>query len=155
MEGLKVPATENRADHISTSRFSILTPRQWIGIFVLLTGFLVFGVLVEIRSAFLKRRMTDLDIYLRAAWAIRAGADIHSITDENGWHYHYPPLLAIVLTPLADAPPGTDRSGLLPFGLSNAIWYFLNVGLLFWGAHRLATLIEGQLTRGHARLVPG
>src|SRR6516165_9185130 len=80
--------------------------RSWelILVVALLLAALGFGVVVEYRSTFLTRRMTDLDVYLRAAWAVRTGADIYTITDDNGWHYHYPPLFAILMTPLADPP---------------------------------------------------
>ena len=37
--------------------------------------------------------MTDLHVYLRAAWAVRAGADIYDVVDDNRWHYQYPPSL--------------------------------------------------------------
>ncbi len=75
-----------------------------------------FGVVTEVRSAgALQRRMGDLDCYLRAAWAVRTGTDPYDIQDDNGWHYNYPPLLAIVAVPLADAPKGVERAGLLPF----------------------------------------
>jgi hypothetical protein len=48
------------------SRFEPLLPWERRGLWVLLAFFVVFGVLVEYRSAFLKRRMTDLNCYLRA-----------------------------------------------------------------------------------------
>jgi len=107
-------------------------PRRWMltGLALWLFVIVVFGALVEYRSAFLKRRMTDLDVYLRAAWAVRSGADLYAITDDNGWHYHYPPLLAIVLAPLADAPAGYNRAGMLPFWMSVLLWYALSVACL-------------------------
>ena len=74
----------------------------------------LFAVLVEFRSAFLQYRKGDLNVFLRAAWAIRAGADPYAVTDDNGFHYHYPPLLAILLAPLADPPAGADRTAMLP-----------------------------------------
>ena len=40
----------------------------------------------------------------------KKGGDLYGITDDNHWHYHYPPLLAILLTPLADPPAGASRS---------------------------------------------
>src|SRR5689334_10152746 len=81
--------------------------RRWeaIGLWLLLLVFLPLGALVEYRSAFLKRRMTDLNCYLRAAWAVRqGGGDLYHVLDDNGWHYNYPPLYAILLAPLADPP---------------------------------------------------
>jgi hypothetical protein len=75
----------------------------------LLASVVLFGLFVEYRSAFLSRRMGDVDCYLRAAWAVRAGVDMYGLTEDNGWHYNYPPLYAILLTPLAD-PPSRDAS---------------------------------------------
>ncbi len=43
---------------------------------LLLLVTVAFGVVVEYRTAFLKRRMGDLGCYLRAAWAVRTGADL-------------------------------------------------------------------------------
>ena len=53
--------------------------------------------------------MTDIGPYLRAAWAVRTGGDIYAITattDDRGWHYLYPPLFAIIMSPFAAPPPG-------------------------------------------------
>src|SRR5438045_617729 len=77
-----------------------------------------FGVITEIRSAYLKRRMGDLDCYLRAAWAVRTGSDLYDITDDNGWHYNYPPLLAILAVPLADAPTSVVEANQVPYAVS-------------------------------------
>jgi hypothetical protein len=75
-------------------------------------GLVLFGALVEYRSAFMRRRMGDLGCYLRAAWAVRTGgSQLYHITDDNGWHYNYPPLFAILMAPLAD-PPGKDLANL-------------------------------------------
>ena len=78
--------------------------------------------------------MGDLGCYLRGAWAVRSGNDLYTVQDDNGWHYNYPPLLAILATPLADAPAGVDRAGLLPYGVSVGVWYTINVACLFLGA---------------------
>src|SRR5438874_9559923 len=96
--------------------------RRWgwvLGIAVVV----LFGVLVEMRSAYLKRRMGDLGVFLRTAWAVRAGQDIYTVTDNNGYHYHYPPLFAILLVPLADPPPGADLSWTAPYAVAVAVWY--------------------------------
>jgi hypothetical protein len=109
---------------------------------LLLGAVILFGVLVEMRSAFLKRRMGDLDVFVRTAWAVRTGQDIYSVTDNNHFHYHYPPLLAILLTPLADPPPGADRSGTLPYPVTVALWYLLSALCLAVGVHLLASALE-------------
>ena len=101
-----------------------------------------FGVLVETRGAFLKRRMTDLNVFQRAAWSVRSGSNMYHTTDDNGWHYNHPPLLAILLVPLADAPAGADRSWMLPYPVSVGLWYLITLACGFAGAHILANALE-------------
>jgi hypothetical protein len=126
---------------------------RWaLALFFLLIA--AFGVHVEIRSAFLKRHQTDLGVYLRAGWAVRTGENIYDITDENDWHYQYPPLFAILMTPFADPPPGMDRTGYLPFGLTAAIWYILNMAFLAFALHALASILEADATDPTIRSVP-
>src|SRR5947209_172763 len=83
----------------------------------------LFGGLVEYRSAFLSRRMGDVGIFLRGAWAVRSGADLYRVTCDIGFHYNYPPLFAILLAPLADPPAGVARAGFVPYPVSVAVWY--------------------------------
>jgi alpha-1,2-mannosyltransferase len=111
----------------------------------------LFAVVVEIRSAFQHTRKGDLNVFLRAGWAVRADADLYGVTDDNGFHYHYPPLLAILAAPLADAPAGFDRTGMLPYSVSVALCYVLNLAFLAFAVHRLAGAIE-QRTVGRFRL---
>jgi hypothetical protein len=111
----------------------------------------LFAVVVEIRSAFQNTRKGDLNVFLRAGWAVRADADLYAVTDDNGFHYHYPPLLAILAAPLADAPAGFDRTGMLPYAVSVALCYVLNLLFLAFAVHRLAGAIE-QRTAGRFRL---
>ncbi len=113
-----------------------------LGIRLFLVCAFAFGGVVEMRSAFLKARMTDLDVYLRAAWAVRTGRDPYAITDDRGWHYHYPPLFAIALIPLADPPPAQSRSGMMPFKAAVAVWYVVNLLLLAFAVNYLATALE-------------
>src|SRR5205814_8732672 len=84
------------------------------------------------------------DVFLRAAWAVRTGADPYAITSDNDWHYLYPPLYAILLTPLADPPKGADPAGYLPYPVSVALVFLISVGSLFWGAHVLASALEAR-----------
>jgi hypothetical protein len=101
-----------------------------------------FGGLVVKRAAFMQRRMTDVDCYLRAAWAVRTGQDLYEVEDTNEWHYNYPPLFAILMTPLANPPPGADRTGMLPFSVSVLIWYGLSLVFLVLAVNWLASAIE-------------
>jgi hypothetical protein len=109
-------------------------------------GVLVFAGVVEARSAFMQRRMTDADCYFRGAWAVRAGQDLYDVVDDNDWHYNYPPLLAIVLTPLADAPAGIERSFMLPYPVSVAIWFWLTLACGAIAIHWLARALEDPAT---------
>jgi hypothetical protein len=97
---------------------------------------------VELRSAFLQRRMGDLDCFLRAAWAVRADADLYAVKSDNDWHYNYPPLCAILMTPLADPPKGHDTTGFVPYPISVAICFLFNVLCMFAAAHFLASAFE-------------
>lgn len=112
------------------------------------------GGLVEYRSAFLSRRMGDLDVFLRAAWAVRNGEDLYAITSDNDWHYIYPPLYAILMTPLADPPRGADATGYLPYAGSVAICYLLNLFCLFMGVHMLGSALEERADDAGFRAQP-
>ncbi len=101
-----------------------------------------FGVIVEVRSAFLLNRKTDAGVYLRAGWAVRADADLYRVADDNGWHYAYPPVFAVVMTPLADAPAGQPREWMLPYSISIAIWYVLGIIVVFLAVHWIALALE-------------
>ena len=117
--------------------------RCGLSLFVLLLCAL--GGLVEYRSAFLTRRMGDLDVFLRAAWAVRNGEDLYQVTSDNDWHYIYPPLYAILMTPLADPPRDADPAGYLAYPVSVAICYLLNLLCLFVGVHLLASALEERI----------
>jgi hypothetical protein len=134
-----------------------LTRGQRYGLVALCLGFLVLGLLTEMRSAFLKRHMTDLQVYLRAAWAVRTGHDFYSVTDDNEWHYHYPPLFAILLTPFADAPAGEEPfTAPIPFAATVALWYLFSLACLAVSVHWLAGALEESWARtGGPRYGPG
>jgi hypothetical protein len=128
-----------------------LTAWQHLGLWSLAAAFFFFSFFVIFRGAFLQRHMTDLQVYLRAAWAVRTGADLYAITEENHWHFHYPPLLALAAMPLADAPPGADRTGLLPFVVSVGVWYWVSLACLFVGVNALASAVDPNAIRGSPR----
>jgi hypothetical protein len=86
--------------------------------------------------------MGDLDVFLRAAWAVRNDADLYAVTSDNDWHYLYPPLYAILLTPLADPPQGEVASGYVPYAISVAICYLVSLLALYLGVHTLASALE-------------
>jgi len=111
-----------------------------LGSLVLLT--VAFGVVTFVRGAAEQHRHTDAGVYFRAAWAIRADADPYTVTDDNGWHYIYPPTLALLIGPLADPPKGQTRERGLPYPVSVALWFGLNVAALGLALHWLASALE-------------
>jgi hypothetical protein len=119
-----------------------LSPWQRRLLYLLAVVAVLFGVLVVKRTAFLRQRMGDLEVFVRTAWAVRAGEDIYTITDSHGFHYLYPPLFAILLVPLADPPPGVTAPWTLPFWGTAAIWYVFNLACLALAVHWLAGALE-------------
>lgn len=127
----------------SSARVSTLERVSLVAFFILIVA---FGGLTLVRSAFLTNRHTDAGVYFRAAWAVRAGDNIYVATDGNGWHYHYPPLLATLMVPLADPPPALaatpDRPLTIPYPVSVVIWYVLCVVAIAAGVHVIVSAIE-------------
>jgi alpha-1,2-mannosyltransferase len=147
------PTMKVASDEMATGRRSCRPERlrtfEYLALAALAVGFLSYGILVVVRSAYLDRPYTDLGVFLRAAWAARTGHDIYAVT-FNDLYYCYPSLLAVLLVPLALPPEGQDTAGMLPLEASAAIWYLLSLGCLFWGVHRLAGALEAQSTHPSA-----
>jgi Glycosyltransferase family 87 len=132
-----------------------LTRWERTSLVCLLAVIVAFGVLVEFRAAFFDRRMSDLTVFFRAGWAVRTGEDIYKVSDErNGWYYVYPPFFAILMAPLAEAPPGADQSWMVPYSVSVAFWYVFNVVLLFWSVHCLAKALQAVSSDAEVRDQP-
>ncbi|MDQ6940439.1 MAG: hypothetical protein M3119_09825, partial [Verrucomicrobiota bacterium] len=132
---------------------------------------LTFGAYVERKTALRRRPNTDLSVFTRAAWAVRHGENLYNVTESHGWHYGYPPAIAILFTPLAIAPPkslpplgpGEKRTeantpwgyqvshansvyGLhqenFPFFCIVALWFAISVALTCLSAHLLACALK-------------
>ena len=125
-----------------SASFARLSRLQRVGVVALLLLTAAFGAFVEFRSAFLHERKTDLNVYLRAAWAVRAGQNPYEFTTIGDSHYNYPPLIAILLAPLADKPADVDGALTVPFAVSVTLWYAVSVLMLAWGVHQLASALE-------------
>src|SRR3954469_19824716 len=132
-----MPELHNKPVAACAQTSQALLAWERIGLWLFVITIILFGVIVEYRSAFLTRRMTDADFYFRAAWAVRTGHDMYSVVDANGWHYAYPPLLAILLVPLATPPPNMSAQGFVPYPVSVAVWYALSVVLFLLAVHWL------------------
>jgi glycosyl transferase family 87 len=124
-------------------------------VFAALSGFFVlFFAYTLYNTAISSNRKGDLDVYLKAAWAARTGGSLYEITDQHGWHYLYPPLLASVLIPLANPPdsaPPEAKTYLLPYWVSATIWYWFSVGCLLIAVETIVrALEEWAAVRGRA-----
>lgn len=128
-----------------------LTRWEKIGIGLLAFALVAQGLNVTNRSNFLERRYTDLGVYLRAAWAARTGHDLYSIQDTNGFHYIYPPVFAILMTPLAEPPLDGLEAPQVPFLVSVILWYVFSVACVLLAVHVLASALEHDRRKESAR----
>ncbi len=91
---------------------------------------------------------TDFTVYTEAGAAFFDGRDPYQVTNPRGWRYLYPPLFAIVVSPL-HALPSTGQV---------CVWFVLSVGMAFgcyFEMRRLVALLNHQAVFGadHARLL--
>lgn len=147
--------------------------RIWITVSV--CALLALGCLQERRTALRQIPMTDLGVFCIASGAIWSGENPYAIPDWHGWHYQYPPALAILFLPFAEpvplapaalAPgeartaantpwgygvPGKNYYGLhannIHFVFSVAAWYAISLLGILLAAHSLACALEGSKLR--------
>ena len=152
------------------------SPRERFWLAVGLFALLAFGANVEQRTALRRTPMTDLGVFTCAAGALCSGKNLYTVTDWHGWHYQYPPALAILFIPLASPvptgppiiAPGVVRTeSNTPWGYEiashrrfyglhaenarffciMAVWYVVSVALIFLSAHALACALERRSLR--------
>ena len=124
-----------------------------LGLWSLAAAIPIFGIITVHRQAFSHSLKGDLGVFFRAGWAARTGADLYRVTDGHGWHYHYLPLLASLMMPLADPPPGA-AGAYLPYWALAAIWYCVNVVCLFAALHILASALESLAAKAGRQHYP-
>ncbi|HEX7655320.1 MAG TPA: glycosyltransferase family 87 protein [Verrucomicrobiae bacterium] len=148
--------------------------KYWlIAALILILG---FGALLERRTALRHEPMTDLGVFCIASGAVWSGLNPYDIPDWHGWHYQYPPALAIAFFPLAEPVP--LPAALLPpeklrtaqntpwgygfrgdnyYGLRTenthfffvvAVWYLLSVAGILLSAHAIGCALEQTPLRG-------
>jgi len=125
--------------------------REKLGLAFLVLLFTGLGVTTVLRSAFMSSPKTDFQVYARAAWAVRTGADLYAVSDNNGWHYIYPPAFAILMVPLADPYPFMPHEGYAPFWLSAGIWYLIGLAAAIYSVHAFAEVVLPDAVRGSRR----
>ncbi len=131
----------------TTDPLGRLTGRERAGLLALACLAVLFGAETLRRSAFMQRRMTDAEVFFRAGWAVRSGADLYDITDTNGWHYLYPSAFAAAMVPLAVPPPGETLAWTLPYPVAVAVWYAIGLVALLLGVHWSAQAVEEAWAR--------
>lgn len=80
----------------------------------------------------------DLSVYTAAGRAVLEGADIYEVTNPRGWNYTTPPLLAIVMAPLA----------MLPMFWASLMWYVLSVAMVLTAVRMCARAVSAAGAEG-------
>lgn len=79
-------------------------------------------------------------------------ADIYGVASDNGLHYVYPSAFAVLMVPFADPPPAAPHTGyFIPYAVSVAAWYLLNLGFVAATVHLLAKVVLPDARRGTRR----
>jgi Glycosyltransferase family 87 len=96
--------------------------KKWLGILIVLGLVLGVGISTFYRGAISPKQRTDLTVFLKAGEMIAEGrADqIYEVVSERGWHYVYPPILAVLLAPVSK----------WPLSATVALAYFLSLACL-------------------------
>ncbi|MFN8856160.1 MAG: hypothetical protein ACK50P_11385, partial [Planctomycetaceae bacterium] len=91
----------------------------YLGVFLALLIWCAVDVMVRARVDPEKPslHMTDVTVYTEAAKAILAGEDPYQVTNIRGWPYIYPPLFAVLMSPLAPLPEPWQA----------AVWFWISV----------------------------
>ncbi len=87
---------------------------------------------------------TDFTVYTEAGAAFFDGRDPYQVTNPRGWRYLYPPLFAIVVSPL-HALPSTGQV---------CVWFVLSVAMAFgcyYEMRRLIALLNRQRAFGEGQ----
>jgi len=152
-----------------------LRRHERISIIIAVCVLVAFGLLQERRTALRHEPMTDLGVFCIASGAIWSGENPYAISDWHGWHYQYPPALAILFLPLAEPiplqrpalPPGEPRTAAnTPWGYAIdgnnyysfhaenthfffvvAAWYLISLAGILLSAHALGCTLEGGKLR--------
>ena len=97
---------------------------------IVICTLLAYGVLLERRTALRHAPMSDLGVFCIAA-------NPSHVPDRHGWHYQYPPALAILFLPFAEPAP-LPQPVLLPGELKtpeNTPWGYAVDGSNYYGLH--------------------
>jgi uncharacterized membrane protein (Fun14 family) len=124
-----------------TVKWRALRSRERVVIWALAATIACFGVAVVAHTVFTSRHRTDLGVFLTAGAAIRDQRDIYQVSWHDD-HYLYPPLLAILLSPLTATLPARGEPATIGFALTVAIAYVISIACLLVAIHLLARFLE-------------
>jgi hypothetical protein len=130
--------------HICGAGWRDLRPWERAILYVLLVTIACFGVAVVAHVVFTERHRTDLGVFLTAAGAIRDGKDIYRVVWHDD-HYLFPPLLAIVFSPLSPTLPQRGEPSSIGFALAVAAAYVLSIAALLATVHIIASVLEQKV----------
>jgi hypothetical protein len=107
-------------------RKSFDNPRFWvlgtcIAVAATIYGYVVIAPRGRIEPGRVEMHKTDFTVFTEAGAAFFDGRDPYRVTNPRGWHYLYPPLFALLVSPLTVFDTASQV----------AIWYALNVVLSF------------------------
>lgn len=79
---------------------------KWLGLLLVLGLVVGVGISTLYRGAFGPKQRTDLTVYLKAGERVADGRadELYEVTNIRGWHYVYPPILAVLLAPVSKWP---------------------------------------------------
>lgn len=133
---------------VGTADYSLVTDvirHRWLylGLLAALAVWCTLDVMPRgrINPRRLHEHRTDFTVYTEAGAAFFDGRDPYRVTNPRGWSYLYPPLFAILVSPLHALPP----SGQV------CVWFVLSVAMAFGGyseMRRLVALLKRQAAFG-------
>ena len=97
----------------------------------------------------LKKHRTDITVYTTAGAAFFEGRDPYEVTNPRGWHYLYPPLFALLISPLH----------YLPTQWQAGVWFAFSAAMCFgcfFECRRIARFVHSDqdLKAGRATKIP-
>jgi len=107
----------------------------WVAVAVVAAGYFWLDVRQRARlDRGVKRHRTDFTVYQYAARALKQGEDPYAARNPRGYRYVYPPLLAVLLQPVADWEP-QDAA---------LVFYLLSVAALIGSVLLLRRVVGGR-----------
>ena len=108
-----------------------------IAVAATINGYVVIAPRGRIEPGRVEMHKTDFTVFTEAGAAFFDGRDPYRVTNPRGWHYLYPPLFALLVSPLTVFDTASQV----------AIWYALNMVLsfgCFFEARRLWRLLAAR-----------